>query len=62
MNPMYPITSNSNPHVRVMSNDFASMLRIREIGMLPERQRTAALREWQAEQQQAKQTEQECAA
>ena len=51
-----------NPTVRVMSNDSAAMLRIREIGMLPERQRTAALREWQAEQQDHRQTEQECAA
>lgn len=44
----------SNPHVKVMSNDWDAMQRIHEIGMLPERQRIAALREWQAEQEAAK--------
>lgn len=47
-----------NPTVRVMSNDRDAMNRIHEIGMLQERERVAALREWQAEQRAAREKEQ----
>ncbi len=45
-------TNASAPHVRVMSNDKDAMLRIADIAALPTRERTAALREWMAEQHQ----------
>lgn len=40
-----------NPTVRVSSADKDAMFRIAEIGSMPARERTAALREWQLEQQ-----------
>ena len=41
------------PHVRVISDDHAAMFRITEIGLMPMRQRIAAMAEWQAEQEAA---------
>lgn len=46
--------SNDTPHVRVMSDDHAAMQRITEIGLMPMRQRIAAMAEWQAEQEAAR--------
>ncbi len=52
------INTTKNPTVRVSSADKDAMFRIAEIGSMPARERTAALREWQIEQQKSRAVQQ----